>query len=277
MAPGDRRRPAQAGFTLVELLIVAAVLGFALAAVFGIYQVTQRTALFARSGEDAQSSARALLDRMAADLRMMNAARPIPAPPSAPTGFVTAATATSITFLGDIDSDTLDASRNDATLTALAAEGATTVQVSSAAGFAVGESLYLEDGTVEATVPITGVSGTTLTLAAGLGTWYPAGAIARSVESVTWAWDPASGAVCRRVGGACTPPFAADLVVATGVTDFQITYFDAGGNVISVAALGTQAGRDSIRRVGVAVTVTVGEGDQMVSRRMEIQVRPRSL
>ncbi len=277
MRPAGGRRGAQAGFTLVELLIVAAVLGFAMAAVFGIYQVTQRAALYARSGEDAQSSARALLDRVAADLRMMNAARPIPAPPSTPTGFVTAASGTAITFLGDIESDTLDAGRNDATLAVPADAGATTIQVSSAGGFAVGETLYVEDGTIEETVPISGVSGTTLTLGAGLGTWYPAGAIARSVERVTWAWDPGSGTVCRSLGGACTAPYPADLVVATGVTDFQITYFDAGGNAISAADLGTQAGRDSIRRVGVAVTITVGEGDQRVSRRMEIQVRPRSL
>jgi hypothetical protein len=250
-------------------------MGFTLAAVVGIYQVTQRSTYFAVAGEDAQMSARALVDRIAVDLRLVNAGRPMA---GAPAGFITAATATAVAFRGDAETDTLDASRNDARLSAAASAGATSVALTSASGFSVGEMLYIADGTIEENQAITGVSGTTLTLAAGLGTWYPVETtIVRSVETVTWAWDAGSGTVCRRVNAACTAPFPADAIVAAGVTGFQVTYFDAGGTAIAPGSLGTQAARDTIRRIGVAATVRLGRGDQQVSRRMEIEIRPRSL
>ena len=102
----DRR---EAGFSLAELVVVVAILGFVMAAIVGIYLVTQRSTLVAGAAEDAQVLARAVLDQVASDLRLINSSR------STATGAITAATATSITFLGDIDASTIIGG-NEATL-----------------------------------------------------------------------------------------------------------------------------------------------------------------
>ena len=61
------------GFTLTELLIVIAILGMVAAAVVGVSQVSQQTYTRAASLEDAQLGARAGLDRMATELRLIGA------------------------------------------------------------------------------------------------------------------------------------------------------------------------------------------------------------
>lgn len=273
MTGGRQRGGGQAGFTLVEMLVTIAILGFAMAAIVGLYQATQRTTSFALAGEDAQTSTRAALDLIVNDLRLINAGRSMPASPS---GFITTATATSITFLGDVNQDTLDLTDpknpKDATTTGANA-GATTITVSSATGFAPGKWLYVADGSIDENVQITGVAGTTLALAAGLGKSYPANSIVRSVESVTWGWNAGSQSLCRSVGGGCTAPFSNDLTVATNVKAFQLRYFKADGTEL-VSPVGPL---DDIRRIRVSMTVQVGTGEQQVARQMEVDVRPRSL
>lgn len=263
-----RRFKAEAGFSLTELLVVVAVLGIVLTAVLGILQVTQRATLFASAGEDAQVTARAALNQLATDQRLINRGRP-----TSP-GAIIAASATSITFLSDIDNDTQDAAGNDATLTAPANIGATTVLVSSATGFSVGELLSIADGPIAETQPITAIAGTALTLGAGLTASYPVGSIVRSVETVTYAWDPATRALCRNVGGPCVAPFPNNLVIATNITGFQLTYFNSAGAVIPNPT--TQAARDAIREVRIQLTSLAQSGDQTVSRIMAVTVRPRN-
>ena len=121
------RRPQshEAGFTLAELLITTAIIGFVLAAVLGVYRATQQTALVGTAAEDAQVVTRLMLERIVTDLQLINAGRPTSA------GAITAASATSVTFLGDVNNDTLNAG-NNATLTQAALNGESTVKVSSA-------------------------------------------------------------------------------------------------------------------------------------------------
>ena len=263
-----RRLKTEAGFSLIELVVVVAILGIVLAAVLGMLQGTQRVILFASAGEDAQVTARAALNQLATDLRLINRGGPTSA------GAITAASATSITFLSDIDNDTQDGAGNNATLTALANIGATTVQVNSATGFSVGELLSIADGPVAETHPITAIAGTTLTLGAGLTASYPVGSIVRSVETVSYTWDLATRTLCRNVGGACIAPFPNILLIATDVTGFQLTYFDSAGAVIPNPT--TQAARDAIREVRVQLTSLAQSGDQTVSRIMAVTVRPRN-
>jgi prepilin-type N-terminal cleavage/methylation domain-containing protein len=257
------RHARESGYTLAELLIVIAVLGFVMAAVLGIYQTTQQSYLFATAGEDAQLTARAVLDRVVSEFRMINNGRTVS------TGAITAATATSITFLADINNDTLTSSGADATLAALANAGATTVQASSASGFSVGELLYIADGAIRETQSITAVSGTTLTLGAGLGTSYPTGSIVRSVETVTYSLD--AGNLTRTVGG------SGAQTIASGVPTFQITYWAGSIPPVQITDVTSQGNRDSVREIRVQLTVSSTSGDQTVQRTMQASVRPRNL
>lgn len=256
-----------------------AVLALVIAAVLGIYQVTQRSAFVATAAEDAQSVTRSTLEELVTDLRLINAGRCVSNGASClpPTGFIIAASPTSITFLGDIDNDTLDGAGNDATLVAAAAGGATTVQVSSATGFSVGEWFSIENGATSETQLITKIAGTTLTLGAGLANAYPPGSIVRSVETVSYALDPATGNLCRQLGAACpAPPFPNNLVAAGGLTTFQLTYWDGSTNPIPVVNLATQPGRDTIREIRVTISSRAQMGDRTMVRTMTTSVRPRN-
>lgn len=260
------RLKGQAGFTLIELLVAAAMLALVIGAVVGIYQVTQRSTLFASAGEDAQLSARAVLERLATELRLINAGRGTTA------GAITAASATSLTFLGDVDSDTL-AAGNDATLTAAVNTGATTVQVSSATGFSVGELLSIADGAIQETQSIAGISGTTLTLGAGLSTSYPLGSIVRSVETVTYTYTAGAGGgtLTRAVGG------GAPETLADNLPALALTFWDGSIPPVQITDVSTQGNRDQIREVRVQLTARSQSGDQVVSRTMAATVRPRNL
>lgn len=63
-------RKNQAGFTLVELLIVAALLGIVMTAVLGLVQVSQRQAYTTEEVVDVQQNLRVALEWMSRDLRM---------------------------------------------------------------------------------------------------------------------------------------------------------------------------------------------------------------
>ncbi|MFQ5899102.1 MAG: PilW family protein [Candidatus Methylomirabilia bacterium] len=257
-------RAPEAGFTLTEMLLVTAVLGLVLAAVLGVYQVSLRSYLFTTAGETAQLSGRAVVDRIASEFRLINNSR------SVSPGAITAATATTITFLAEINNDTLDAAGADATLTAPANAGDTEAQVSSAAGFSAGELLYVADGAISENQVITGIAGTTLTLGASLDASYPAGSVARSVETVTYTLD-GTGTLRRQVGGGGAQP------LASGVTAFQITYWTGVTPPVEITDLTTQVNRDRVRELRVTLTSTAQSGDQTVSRTFRASVRPRNL
>jgi len=263
----DRR---EAGFSLAELVVVVAILGFVMAAIVGIYLVTQRSTLVAGAAEDAQVLARAVLDQVASDLRLINSSR------STATGAITAATAASITFLGDIDSSTIIGG-NEATLAATAGQGDTSVGVTSSAGFSVGDQLFVEDGPVYENQPIIGIAGNTLTLGGGLSTWYARGSIMRSVKTVTFTWDAATGTLCRNANGPCLAPFAPNLVIASGVMNFQLTYWSGASPPSQILALTTQATRDTVRQIRAQITTQSRVGDQTVRRAMAIAAKPRNL
>ncbi len=271
---------AEAGFTLPEVLVVTAILGIVMSAVVGTYQVTQKSVLYASAGEDAQLTARVVLEWLTADLRLMNAGRPTAS------GAITAASATSITFLGDVANATLDPTTgNDATLTCVAAAGATqvvagstcpaaagTIQVSSLTGFSVNRLFSIADGPIAETQAITAVTGTTVTLGAGLVYAYSAGSIVRSVETVayTYAATATGGTLTRTVD--TTTDTLADNIVA-----FQLTYWDGSMPPVQIVDLSTQANRDQIREIRVQVAVQGRVGDQIVGRGIAPAVRPRNL
>ncbi len=233
------------GFTLMELMIVVAILAMIAAAILGVYQVSQ--AIYTRSAslEDAQLSARAGLDRMAIELRLAGAyvsgaVNSIDA--------ITAASRTSITFRGDVNGDTLNSSGDEITVCSASSCSAlgdpgytsgTSLVVNRATGidgttnpFAANKYIYALTGPRREVGQIAAgyASGTTLTLAAGLTYNYPVGSIVRTVETVTYTFNDATHAIVaarntitRNWDG--TEPNLPDSVVVSNVTDLTLTYY----------------------------------------------------
>jgi hypothetical protein len=232
-------------------------------AVFGVYEISQRQYGIASAGEEALFFARTVLERIASDLRMAGAGW------TRSEGVILAASSATISFLGDINGDTLDSRGLDATLDADAPLGATVVRVSSGGGFSKGDFLQIADGAIRENRLITAVAGKSLTLAAGLSTRYPAGSSVRSVETVTYSLD-GIGTLRRAVGGGGAQPFA------NRVQSFTLTYWD-GSDPPSPFIPVSQADRDRIRQITVKLTVLVPSGGWSVARTIESSVRPRNL
>lgn len=283
-----RARHSQAGFSLAEVLIVVAVLGFAMTAVVGIYQITQKTTLIATAGEDAQVQARAVLAQLGADLRLINAGRAAVAPTAA--GAITAASQTTLTFLADTHGG-LNPSGNLISLSSAVAAGVTSVTLNDATNINCGASITLADGPIAEshTTASTGCkTGNAVTLGQATFTDYPAGAYVNGVDTAYWSWDSGTQYLCRKVNTACGgTPSAWDPdndIIATGVTSFQLTYLDSANACLSALASCTGYGttnatnnRDLIRAIRVRITIRSQSGDQQVSRAMEVSMRPRNL
>lgn len=293
-----RQLKSETGFTLIELLIVTAILGVTMAAVLGIYQVTQRSTFFATAGEDAQVVVRAVLDRVTADLQLLNAGN------ATSTGAITVATpnatATTFEFLAPVRQvaenlldvgDTLDSSGNFITVAAYAAVDAPSITVNNASVISCGTTITIADGPISearelapgtatnANACKSGTGNNTLALTTKLTTYYPIGSFVRSVETVSYRWDgpppPAgtgSGKLCRSVGSACPTSglYSDPQLLAENVTKFQLTFLDSANPPNSTTDLGL------IRAVRVEVSVASKSGDQTVSRTMRVTVRPRN-
>jgi len=246
----------QAGYSLAELLVVCAVAGLVMAAAFVVLDVSQRTFTTSASLADAQVGARAGIDQMLGELRLIGASY---SGVSGAGDAVTAASATSITFAGDVDGDTMT---NDTdAVTASTATGTTVSLTAANGGFAVNESAYIASGATREVRPITGVAGVTLTLGVALSTSYAAGSNVRSVETVTYAWDASARTLNRTVGGVAA-------TIVDNVVDFNLTYFDASNPPVQTTD------RLQIREIEVRLGT---EGTDGSRRLVTARVRPRSL
>ena len=249
----------EGGYTLTELLVVCAIFGMIAGASLGLYRVAQQTYTTSYSLVEAQSEARAAIDRMVADLRLAGSF--VKGATNAPAS-VTSASSTAITFLADIDGDTL---ASGAEATASSASG-TSVTVSSATGFSATaneEYLYIGSGITREVRLISSISGTTLTLSASLtgdfssSNCASSACIVRSVESIAWTYS--SGTLTRQVGSTTAE------TITSNISSFALTYYDSSNNTTTTAA--------SIRRI--KVNLTVGSGS--TKRTMEVEVLPVSL
>jgi prepilin-type N-terminal cleavage/methylation domain-containing protein len=260
----------QEGYTLAELLVVTAILGMVVAATLGVYQVSQQSYILAASLEDAQLGARAGLDRMATDLRLIGAFGVLVdgAPPP-----VTVATRTRITFRGDIDADTVTGTHAETT-GAAAAGGADTASVDVPAGvtaaeaFKPGELLYIAgtDGVTREARAISAVAATAISLDTPLTSGFPEGSLVRSVETVTY---DVSGSRLRRTVGAG----GADTIV-DNVTDLALTYFEEGSPPAEILDTSAQTDRDRIREIRISLTTTGRGGTR---RTLTSRIRPPNL
>lgn len=295
----------EAGFTLMELMIVVAILAMIAAAILGVYQVSQAIYIRSASLEDAQLSARAGLDRMAIELRLAGAYVSGAVNPFS-IDVITAASSTSVTFRGDVNGDTLNSAGDEIKVntayssgTSLAADRATGIDgknpfcsppsdAASCPTPTLPKYIYVLNGARREVGQIasTYTSGTDLTLAVPAGATdalvynYPVGSIVRTVETVTYTLTAyascptplpsISGMSCltRSVDGGA----AQTLVENVTVTGLTLTYYDSAG--AAIADTSTQANRNTIREISISLTTQGNDGSR---RTMTSRVRPRSL
>lgn len=254
------------GYTLAELLIVVAILGMVAAAIFGVSHVSQQTYTRAAALEDAQLGARAGLDRMASELRMAGAYWTNATDAG---NAITAASATSITFRGDINADS--ASGTTETTVTTATSGTTELVVSgTASAFNTYSSssgndyAHIAEGVIREVRQVSSVSGSTITLATSLKNTYTTAATVRSVETVTYSYDSSASTLTRTLGGD-----SADTIV-DNVTGLTLTYYNSSGT-----DLGSSPTLSSIREIGISITTRGSDGES--TRTMASRVKPRSL
>lgn len=256
------RRTKVEGYTMVELLIALAIAGVIGGAIVGVYRVSQDTYIRASSLEAAQLGARAGLDRMANELRLIGSYW---VGASGAGNAITAALPGSITFQADVDADTLNAAGQEITLTAAAASGSNSISVNRTTGtigdnaFTAGEWVLVANGATREVKQIGSgyTSGLSIPLTAPLTSSFsgpPQPATVRSVETITY---DLNGTSLRRNS----------LGIVDNVTNLAFTYFGADGVTQTAnAAL--------IREIQVALTVQGPDGS---ARRMTTRVKPRSL
>lgn len=252
------------GYSLVELLVALAIAGLIGGAILGVYRVSQDTYIRASSLEAAQDGARAGLDRMANELRLIGSflfgANGAPQP-------ITAASSTSLTFMADVDAETLNAAGNEITLTAAAGDGTNAITVNRITGrsggnaFIVGEWVYVANSGTRDVRQISSIIGNTLTLAANLSTTYPIGSLVRDVKTITYTRNAGANTLTRTQGGGGAQP------IVDNVTGLTFTYFLSDGvTQTATAAL--------IREIRIDLTVQSPDGS---ARRMTTRVKPRNL
>lgn len=266
MPAGTRahHRSNDAGFTLLELLIAIAIATMVATAILQIFQGSMSQVTHATSLEDAQSSARVGLDQMAAELRVIGAYYDgIPGAGDA----ITTATPTTLTFLADVDADTVSGT-TESTLTV--ASTATTLTVSQNASafntygtLSANDWAYVANGSTREVRQVTTVAGSVVTLASALTNSYPVGSIVRSVEKVSYAFSASAKTLTRTLGGN-----SADTVL-DNVTNLTFTYFDSGGTQLA----STPTSPAAIKEIQISLTAQGTGGDL---RTMTSRVRFRN-
>lgn len=245
----------EGGFTFVELLLTFAILGFVMAALFTVYTSGSAISTVAGNQAAAQLAARAGM-LMEEELRLAGYGFP-------PTQTkITAASPTAITFWADI----VGAST---TLTAVAAPGTTSLSVANAAGIAAGDTIYLINYDQAQALTVSAVAGTTITLAAGPSTQYPAGAQVGRPRQVAYSWDGTNTLFEDFGDGTGLQP------LADGIQSLQFRYFDATDTEIPAANLA--ANLANIRRISIALTARSASPGPPSTFSISSTVRPRNL
>ena len=256
------------GYSLVELLVVTAVVGVIAAATFGVFRTSQQVYRRASALEDAQLRARAGLALISGDLRLIGAywtgaAGGGPA--------IIDATPTSITFMADVNGDSISNGVEMTTAT-VTRPGATTLTLGASAtrvgsafntytSPALNDFVHVASGSRREVRQIASITGSTLTLTAPIGGNYPSGSPVRAVEKVTYALNPSTRGLTRSVGGSGAQTFI------NQVSALAMTYFDGHHPGAETSDL------TRIREIRISVTT---EADDGTRRTMASRVRVRN-
>jgi prepilin-type N-terminal cleavage/methylation domain-containing protein len=261
------------GYSLVELLIVLAIAGLIGGAIFEVYRVSQDTYIRASSLEAAQVGARAGLDRMANELRLIGSYW---VGANGAGNAITNAASDSITFMANVDNvDALSVSNGAEATTSAAATGTSvplnlsTTATADAfrvyANLALNDYIYIANGGSRDVRQIASLTLSTINLnpppASPLSFTYPVGSIVRDVKTITYARNAGANTLTRRQGGANADP------IVDNVTGLTFTYFRSDGVTPTTdPAL--------IREIRIDLTVQNSDG---TARYMTTRVKPRSL
>jgi prepilin-type N-terminal cleavage/methylation domain-containing protein len=272
-----RRVAETEGYSLVELLIVLAIAGLIGGAILGVYRVSQDTYIRASSLEAAQTGARAGLDRMANELRLIGSYW---VGANGAGNAITAASPTSITFMANVDDSSVigGAGGNEATTSAVA-NGNSVPLTAAAIGTgafrcyanpALNDYIYIANGGSRDVRQIASINGNatcnnpnnnTIGLASALSSTYPAGSLVRDVKTITYTRNAGVNTLTRTQGGS-----GADAIV-DNVTGLTFTHFLSDG-------VTTTTDPALIREIRIDLTVQSPDGS---ARRMTTRVKPRSL
>jgi prepilin-type N-terminal cleavage/methylation domain-containing protein len=269
-----RRYTTAEGYTLVELLIVVAITGMVAAGIVGVYQVFQGIYTRATALEDAQLGARAGLDRMANELRLIGS---FWVGASGAGNAITAATPTSIIFMANVDDSSVVngveaiassiATGTSVPLSLSAADTADAFRIYVANPDVNNDYIYIANGGKREVKRITAINNSTLTLAplpeTPLSSAYPVGSLIRDVKRITYTRDAVTNRLTRSQGGSGADP------VVDNVVGLTFTYFDKDGG-----ALGTNPTASAIREIQVSLTTQGADGSR---RTMTTRVNPRNL
>lgn len=264
------------GYTLIELLLTMAILGIVGAGIVMVYRVFDETYTRATSLEAAQLGARAGLDRMTNELRLIGAYY---ARVAGAGNAIVGATPTSITFMSDVDGDTVingaettvaagtTATGGTVTVSGSATQAASAFNVYAPPNNTLNDYVHIANGATREVRQIQSREGTNLTLTTPLAAVYPGGAIVRSVERVTYTFNVAANTLTRSVGGGGSDTIVGDDTLR--VTGLTLIYLDAAGINLGAAPPLTQ-----IREIQISLITQGADGSR---RTMTSRVRPRSL
>lgn len=291
------------GYSLVELLVVVAIAGLIGTAILGVYKVSQDTYIRASSLEAAQVGARAGLDRMANELRLIGSywVGVSTCPPLPDCNPIRAATSNSITFMANVYDLYMTDQKPGEAMTSVTTNGNTVSLTNSTNNLtasdvdntfkvyqnpALNDWIYIANGGTREVTQLTGVNPNTrtLTLAPNLSATYPAGSLVRDVKTITYTRNTGNNTLTRTQGGDPSPDPVVDNV--TGLT---FTYFgtdraylggaqDPGGVREPDTPCGGISGQNpnlsSIKQIRIDLKVQGPDGSR---RCMITEVRPRSL
>jgi len=248
----------QKGATLFEALVVLSIFLIVLFAVYSVYDTSQ--VIYTRGEQQAsiQDAARAAMERVVADIRMVGFGVPTATDP-APIPAITSATPTSFSFVANMANVTT-------TLTSAAPSGSSTLAVSSTAGFRVNDQIYIADTGKYRAATVTAIGPTSLTISPTLNVGFgPKSTVSRQPVSVTYSYS--TGTLYRDPGdGTGSKP------LVTGLTGLTFTYYDQNNTLVTVPGGPLQ----TIRRIVVAFTIKVpipGQAPQPYALESDIRIR----
>jgi type II secretory pathway component PulJ len=256
------------GFTFIELLIATVLSLIVLVPLFNMLIDQQKNYQVQCQMTNMRQNARIALDVMTKEIRMAGYGIPgstwsdAPASPTPELKIAQTPNATSITFYSNIDGV-------KSVLSADEANGQTVLSVESTTYFAEGDSVYIEGPDDAAsptthwhssTIPVTGITGTTITISSALNFTYRKGSTIHKKDTLIYNFNSGNREITRSRNGN-------NEVLAYEIQGMTLNYtFEDGGTGLPDDADG-DATNDSedIRMINMSITAQTKDEDPFLN------------